>query len=142
MIPTTRFVADNSVLIVDESEESREVLRTALERRGYTIHEAEAADNGLELAKQHSPRVIVLDADTEDGPSVSQRYDQCSQSNDSHLVVLGSAKRLETPTELRHNVSKPYHYGPLILKIEALLQQSQSNESKNDSSGSATVHGG
>ena len=48
-----------TVLIVDPSADNREVLRTALARRGLTIFEAEAADRGLELAREHRPDVIV-----------------------------------------------------------------------------------
>jgi CheY-like chemotaxis protein len=44
------LVANRRVLIVNGSKDSREVLKTALERRGLEILEADAATEGLALA--------------------------------------------------------------------------------------------
>jgi len=49
------------VLIVDGSQENREVLTAALERKGCKILSTSRAKRGLELAQQHRPDVIVLD---------------------------------------------------------------------------------
>ena len=54
-----------SVLIIDASEETREVLQTALERRGLRILAADRARRGLELARRHHPDLIVLDLEIE-----------------------------------------------------------------------------
>lgn len=133
MIPTaitSPTPSTGSVLIVDESDECREVLRTALQRRGYTIHEAQAPDSGLKLAEELSPDVVVLDADGSNSSESNLRdFDFCTAARDRHLVVLGKVSRVEPPSERCHTVSKPYHYAPLILKIESLLQQTQSSES-------------
>ena len=50
-----------SVLIVDRSEETREVLQTVLERRGERTLAASRAVKGLELARRHRPDLVVLD---------------------------------------------------------------------------------
>ncbi len=55
-----------SVLIVDRSKDSREVLRTVLEKRGVRTWEAAEARRGVELARQHHPQVIVLDLEAGD----------------------------------------------------------------------------
>ena len=54
-----------SVLIVDSSPETREVLGTALERQGVRILSASRAERGLELAREHHPDLIVLDLEVE-----------------------------------------------------------------------------
>jgi DNA-binding response OmpR family regulator len=113
---------------VDQSEDSREVLRTALERRGLQIFEASQPQRGLELARQHHPSVIVLDLEVEigDGDHLCGQFAQESRTDHSSLVVLGSA-RLRRDADVdgaaagRQFVSKPYHYGPLIRKIEELV---------------------
>ena len=61
-----------SVLIVDSSEETQEVLRTALERRGMRILAANRAGPGLELAQEHHPDLIVLDLEVEDQNAENQ----------------------------------------------------------------------
>jgi CheY-like chemotaxis protein len=114
-----------SVLIVDESEDSREVLRAALELRGMCIYEAGSARQGLEMARRHQPGVIVLDleAETPDDDAIRRQYGDESHSHQSSLVVLGTA-RFDQPNLPRAQiVSKPYHYAPLIRTIERLLER-------------------
>ncbi len=117
-----------SVLIVDQSDDSREVLRTALQRRGLQIFEASQPRHGLELARQHHPKVIVLDLEVEtgDGDDLCGQFSQESQPDHTSLLVLGSARLrreagIDGAAADRQFVSKPYHYGPLIRKIEELV---------------------
>jgi two-component system cell cycle response regulator DivK len=115
-----------SVLVVDPSEETREVLRTAFARRGTKILEASQAEHGLDLARRHQPTVIVLDADLKATwpASLADGYDEQSQRNHSPLVLLGTVRR-QRGLPAGEFVSKPYHYAPLIRKIEQLLEQAQ-----------------
>ena len=121
------MVRKPSVLIVDRSADSRAVLRTALEKRGTSILEASCTEQGLELARRHSPSVIVLDLEVEpeQGAEIYGRFASGSTGPDPALVVLGTAQLCETPMEgaspNRQFVAKPYHYAPLIRKIEQLL---------------------
>jgi CheY-like chemotaxis protein len=105
-----------SVLIVDRSADEREVLRTALARRGLRILEAAEAETGVELARQHQPAVIVLDLDARD----VEETDWTSESGRS-LIVLGTARR-EHDLPPHESVARPFHYGPLVAKIEQLAK--------------------
>lgn len=111
-----------SVLIVDSSEETHEVLRTALERRGLRILWANGAERGLELARQHHPNLIVLDLEVDDSgaESLSAPFAEQSRADCTPLVLLGTARRQGSLPEGEF-VAKPYHYGPLIRRIEELL---------------------
>ncbi|QDU97906.1 DNA-binding transcriptional activator KdpE [Lignipirellula cremea] len=115
-----------SVLIVDESEDSREVLRTALQQRGLEIFEASEARSGLELARLHHPQLIVIDleVDSASDPQVCDSYGQQSTDDQSQLLLLGSLRRGRCYPLTEQVVSKPYHYAPLIRKIEELLENS------------------
>ena len=134
--PAAGGVAPRRVLIVDESPENREVLRTALERRGLEILEAPEVGRGLDLARRYHPDVIVLDADSTADDDGSQRRACASTAAQDHssLVVLGQwpkdwpeersdARRRETPrSEMAQPriVRKPYHFEPLVKLIEDL----------------------
>ncbi len=114
--------SQQSVLIVDSSEETREVLQMALERRGLRIFSANRATAGLELARRHHPDLIVLDLEVE-GPRAenpSGPFAEQSRSDSAGLVLLGTVRR-GTPPADGEFVAKPYHYGSLIRKIEELL---------------------
>ncbi|MES2106367.1 MAG: response regulator [Pseudomonadota bacterium] len=51
-----------SVLIVDDNEMTREVLRVILRHEGYiVVGEATDGDTGLEMAKRLKPNIILLD---------------------------------------------------------------------------------
>jgi CheY-like chemotaxis protein len=144
-----RLIHKSSVLIVDRSAESREVLKTALERRGMRIFEAAGADDGLKLARQHRLDLIVLDleaAGAADAVSDDPASDETISINTAAIrptfaddfaaagrssaartpmVLLGVARRRASlPAEQASQfVAKPYHYGPLILKIEQMLRK-------------------
>lgn len=117
------MVPERCVLVVDRSEETREVLRTALERRGLRILAASRAGRGLELARRHQPDLIVLDLELEGfGPEgVCARFARESQESHAALVMLGSVRRTSDAERSGEFVSKPYHYGPLIRRIEEIL---------------------
>lgn len=49
------------VLIVEDNEESRELLRDVLEYDGYEVIEATTAEDGLELTRSRLPALILMD---------------------------------------------------------------------------------
>ncbi len=111
-----------SVLIVDPSSDTREVLRTMLKRRGVQIFESDEGTAGLEMAREHHPDVIVFDADAENtARGLWAEYANQAKIDETSLVVLGTARRQRAAAS--EFVAKPYQYGPLIHKIEALLDE-------------------
>ena len=51
----------NTILIVDDDPQLRRMFKTALDRKGYRVVEAESGHLGLELARQHLPDLILSD---------------------------------------------------------------------------------
>lgn len=111
------------VLLVDQSDESRDVLRTVLERRGVEIFEAPTARTGLELVRLYRPNVIVLDAEVEaaEDDRLRAAYDDELAAQPAEMVVLGNLRGFP-PSAGRHVVRKPYHYGPLVRMIQQLAE--------------------
>ena len=120
-----------SVLIVDRSEECRDVLRTILENRGVNILEATHAAEGLELLREEHPSLVVLDleVDRADPAGLQGVFEDESSRHETPLVMLGRVKRADRSDDvgkmpgIRHIIEKPYHYEPLIRTIEQLLRQ-------------------
>jgi CheY-like chemotaxis protein len=112
-----------SVMIVDASRESREVLRVLLERSGARTIEAESPEQALRLADQCRPDLIVMDAESDPSPTSEPtnelRY--AASRSDTPIVILGKVRQLQPPAEPGQIVAKPYHYGALIRKIDVLL---------------------
>ena len=115
------------VLIVDQSDEMRQVLRAILEYRGWEIVEVRAAQQGLDLANACRPDVIVLDLETLQDAAATPNGENVPawQATDAPLVFLG-----RMPCDCRSTqdrcLTKPYHYGPLLRTIEEVLNRSQS----------------
>jgi CheY-like chemotaxis protein len=118
-----------SVLIVDGSEETREVLQTALERRGIGTWTTPHPNEGVELARQHHPDLIVFDLEltSPTDHEFSERLLDYS-ADPVPIIILGTLRRRCPPLPRGQFVSKPYHFGPLICRIEELLESTRRKE--------------
>jgi CheY-like chemotaxis protein len=96
-----------------------------LERRGVQILEATDARQGLEIVRQQRPEVVVLDleAATADDALVRAAFESELADHRAELVILGNLRRSDVTSD-QCLVRKPYHYGPLIRKIEQLIEHS------------------
>src|SRR5687767_7601732 len=85
----------SSVLIVERSVEIREVLRTALERRGLEIYEASRTDLGLQLARRHQPNLVVLDLDEQsaDAEALTGEFSKSASAEPTPVIILGALRR-------------------------------------------------
>jgi DNA-binding response OmpR family regulator len=118
-----RVTERRRVLIVDASPESREVLRTLLELRGAATLEADRPDEAVRLADLFRPNLILLDAECDrslSGEPMRALHEAASRSH-TPIVILGKLRKPHGPMETGQFVTKPYHYGPLIRKIESML---------------------
>ena len=87
------------MLIVDQSDEMRQVLKTILECRGWEIVEARASRQGLDLAHDCCPDVIVLDVETLHVESAAPDGQDVPawQATHAPLVFLGRMPRGTSP---------------------------------------------
>lgn len=51
----------NKVLIIDDESDIRLLLRYNLEKEGYSVVDADNGEKGIELARQNTPDLILLD---------------------------------------------------------------------------------
>ena len=89
-----------SVLIVDASDETRVVLQTALEHRGVRTMAASQAKQGLALAQEHHPDLIVLDLEIDScGPDeVAAPFAEQSRTDHASLGPLGQRAAAAAPS--------------------------------------------
>jgi CheY-like chemotaxis protein len=114
--------ASPRVLIIDRSAESREVLRTLLERRGVSAVEASHPEQAFTLTLDEQPDLIVVDADSDSSATGECVENLCERAGltDTPIVILGTLRGSggQSAAEI---IAKPYHYGALIRKIDDLL---------------------
>lgn len=111
-----------SVLIVDPGHDTREILRSALESRGLSALEAARLRDGASIARRAQPDLIVLDVG-EDHRQAAACRDVAREAGrqNTPVIILGTAGHSAQPPAGGAFIRKPYHYGPLLRKIEQLL---------------------
>lgn len=111
------------VLIVDRSAESREVLRTLLQRTGTTTIEASGPSEAADLAESIHPTLIVYDSDSDPSPGGegSRLLADTATRTDTPIVLLGRINCSKPPLQVGDHLAKPYHYGHLLRKIADVL---------------------
>jgi DNA-binding response OmpR family regulator len=124
------------VLVVDPSAESRDVFQTALSHRGWKILATSALDEALAVASGAMPSVVVIDGDVlENDATAAVRCQQLFRPTQSKtsLIILGRLSGDSLPVKAAR-IDKPYHYGPLIRRIEALCRSSSSRSDAGEES--------
>ncbi|WP_442601140.1 response regulator transcription factor [Paenibacillus sp. KN14-4R] len=117
-----------SILVVDDEERIRRLLRMYLEKEGYTIEEAEDGESALEMATQTDYDLIMLDVMMPgiDGIEVCSRLRQVK----STPVIMLTAKGEETNRVQGFEVGaddyvvKPFSPREVIYRVKAILRRS------------------
>jgi DNA-binding response OmpR family regulator len=112
-----------TVLLIGRSEETQEVLQTALNKRGVSLFSAKRASDVEELNRRHLPDLIVLDLEKDNGQLDCTDPPFWAEQPDKKIpvILLGTVRRRQPQIPGGEFVSKPYHFGPLVRKIEELL---------------------
>ncbi len=108
-----------SVLTVDSSAESREVLQALLEYQGINTVEASNINEAVKLLGDAEADVVIIDFDSIQIDEKEQLLPLWHKSalSDTPIVILGT-NRPTIPADLVSDfVRKPYHYQQLLNKI-------------------------
>jgi len=54
-------VANELILVVEDNDMSRKLVRDLLAVKGYAIVEAETGEEGVRLAQEHHPSLVLMD---------------------------------------------------------------------------------
>lgn len=117
-----------SVLLVDDEDQLRRVMRDLLEREGYTVFEAGDGVEALDQVDRHAPDIIVLDLNLPnlDGYGVLSHLRSRPATADLPVVVLTA--RGDEDSEVRvfeygadDFLSKPFRARALSSRLNAVL---------------------
>jgi len=117
-----------TVLLVDDEDQLRRVMKDLLEREGYTIAEAADGVEALDQADRHAPDVIVLDLNlpTLDGYSVLSQLRSRPATREVPIIVLtakGDEDNEVRVFELGADdfLTKPFRARALSARLEAAV---------------------
>jgi len=115
------------VLIIEDGEQDRNLVKTLLEREGYEVIEAETGEKGLELLETAQPDLVILDLILPgvDGLEVCRRI----RAKHEIPVIMVTAREEEVDTvvglELGADdyVVKPYRTREFLARVRAMLRR-------------------
>ena len=79
---------DKSLIIVDDDNPFRERLSRAMEKKGFTVSQAESVKNGITLAKQKKPAFAVVDLRLGDGNGLQVVKEIQTVNPESRVIML------------------------------------------------------
>ena len=79
---------DKSLLIVDDDNPFRERLARAMEKKGFTVSQAESVKNGIALVKQKKPAFAVVDLRLVDGNGLQVVKEIQTLNSESRVIML------------------------------------------------------
>ncbi len=123
-------VADVKVLLVDDEDQLRRVMRDLLERDGYVVTEARDGVEALDQIDRHAPDIIVLDLNLPglDGYGVLAHLRSRPATLDIPVVVLTAQGDEENEVKVFEMgaddfLSKPFRARALSARLQAVLSR-------------------
>lgn len=117
------------ILIVDDEETIREVVRRYLEREGYSVKEAADGFEALELIRSISPDLIILDLMLPgiDGLSLTQHIRQDRQIPILMLTAKGEANDRIRGLDIGADdyMAKPFSPQEVVSRVRAILRRTK-----------------
>jgi len=114
------------VLLVEDESQLRRFLRPSLVAQGYRVLEAGTGEEGLLLAAQHVPDVVLLDLGLPDldGTEVARRLRQSGAAAIIVLSARGQEKDKVTALDAGADdyLTKPFSFGELLARIRVALR--------------------
>jgi PleD family two-component response regulator len=121
------------ILVVEDDQNIRQILKFRLERAGYDVSTAENGEEGLEKVKEVSPDLVLLDLmmPVMDGREACRRLK--SHFNTSHIPVIMLTAKSDIHDKVgglrdgaNDYLTKPYDPKELLLRVQNILQWSRS----------------
>lgn len=115
------------VLVVEDEEDVRQLVRVLLERAGHAVREAANGRQALSQVREHPPSLVVLDVMM---PELDgwQTLERLRDLTDAPVLVLSArTAELDKVRGLRSGaddyVTKPFGRQELLARVEALLRR-------------------
>ncbi|MBM4160990.1 MAG: response regulator [Ignavibacteria bacterium] len=119
-----------TILIIDDSSVERETVQRALQKAGYTALVAADGASGIDMAKEHSPDLIICDIDMPglSGFDTLKKLKEDPQTQNIRFVFLtGSAEamagKLGRKLGAEEYIEKPFSFSKLLAAVGTTLGQ-------------------
>ena len=125
----------STILIIDDDPAMVEVLRHRLTRQQFQVIDAASGNEGLALARERRPSLVVLDLRLPDidGLGVCERMADDPLTNQIPVIILSGMERPDIIRRSRaagcqYFVRKPYDPNALLLLIRSAIDETRNWE--------------
>ena len=118
--------SDQTIMIVEDYDDTRLMLRQALETRGYRVLEAINGQEAVELARREHPDLILMDLDLPilDGIAATQRIRQQAEMDEMPIVAVTAYPLSYTRVKAFAKGCNEYLAKPIdLVQLEELLSR-------------------
>jgi len=124
------------VLIIEDDAQIRKFLRISLEANGFAVHEARLGNDGIRLAGEVNPEIIILDLGLPDidGIEALRRIREWSKTPIVVLSVRSDAKQkvLALDSGANDYVTKPFNITELMARLRVMLRTREDIDKSDD----------
>jgi DNA-binding NtrC family response regulator len=125
-----------TILVVDDVREQREIATTMLQKLGYKLHTAESGEAALEFLQKQGADLLVLDMIMDPGMDGCETYQRIIEIHPGQKAVIASgfsdSERVKKTHQLGAGifVNKPYTLDTLAKAVRSELDQKGSEGSE------------
>ena len=126
-------MAQELVLIVEDNEKNRKLIRDLLQAKGYQTIESESAEEGLRLAEERKPALILMDIQLSgmDGITAMKQLKAAPGTRTIPVMAItASAMTHNRGTMLAEGFdgyqTKPFNLSEFLADVGRLIGQSRS----------------
>ncbi|HKK44997.1 MAG TPA: response regulator transcription factor [Balneolaceae bacterium] len=128
-----------TILVVDDEEDLLDLIEYNLKKEGFAVLKAEDGKEGMNMAREHSPNLVLLDImmPKMDGLEVVERMR--ADNKLKHIPIIFLTARGDEKTEVEgldkggdDYITKPISTTKLISRIKAVLRRFEETEEMTD----------
>jgi CheY-like chemotaxis protein len=111
-------MANKLILIIEDNDKNRKLIREVLQVKGYQTIESETAEEGLKLAEEKTPALILMDIQLPgmDGITAMKQLKAASKTNSIPIVAITASAMTHSRQTMLAEGFDGYQTKPLNLK--------------------------
>ncbi len=111
-------MANELILIIEDNEKNRKLARDVLQVKGFRTIESETAEEGLELARDQSPALILMDIQLPgmDGITAMKQLKAESKTQNIPIIAITASAMTNNRTAMLAEGFDGYQTKPISLK--------------------------
>jgi two-component system alkaline phosphatase synthesis response regulator PhoP len=127
----------DTILIIDDEQDIRDILNYNLTKVGYRVHEASNGREGIKIAVQKKPNLIILDVMMPEMDGIEVCEELKANPETKNITICFLTARSEDYSQIAgfdagadDYVSKPIKPKVLISRIKAILRRSEATNNE------------